>query len=130
MRALRLPKCVMFGELVGDAGCVGGQEKEWMGCFLDNLRIIQSINTMHRRGTGLPNASRKTKSSRDQILRHERGQGNIPFPCSADQEQNWKPYSVDSSLATVYVMTTHICHDISSKHCYHAPSVRSMSARA
>ena len=24
--------------LVGGAGCVGGQEKEWMGCFLDNLR--------------------------------------------------------------------------------------------
>ena len=24
----RLPKCVMFGELVGGAGCVGGQEKE------------------------------------------------------------------------------------------------------
>ena len=26
---------VMFGELVGGAGCVGGQEKEWMGYFLD-----------------------------------------------------------------------------------------------
>ena len=24
----RLPKCVMFGELVGGAGCVGGQDKE------------------------------------------------------------------------------------------------------
>ena len=31
-----LPKCVMFGEMVGGAGCVGGQEKEWMGCFLDD----------------------------------------------------------------------------------------------
>ena len=30
MEDTRLPKCVMFGELVGDAGCVGGQEKEWM----------------------------------------------------------------------------------------------------
>ena len=36
----RLPKCVMFGELVGSAGCVGGQEKEWMGCFLDDLRAF------------------------------------------------------------------------------------------
>ena len=27
----------MFVELVGGAGCVGGQEKEWMGCFLDDL---------------------------------------------------------------------------------------------
>ena len=31
----RLSKCVMVGEMVGGAGCVGGQEKEWMGCFLD-----------------------------------------------------------------------------------------------
>ena len=25
---------------MGDAGCVGGQEKEWMGCFLDVLRAF------------------------------------------------------------------------------------------
>ena len=30
MKDTRLPKCVMFGEMVGGAGCVGGQEKEWM----------------------------------------------------------------------------------------------------
>ena len=33
--------------------------------------------------------------SRDQILRHVRGQGNIHFPCSADHEQDWQPYPVD-----------------------------------
>ena len=33
--------------------------------------------------------------SRDQILRRERGQGNIIFPCSADHEQDWQPYPVD-----------------------------------
>ena len=33
--------------------------------------------------------------SRDQILRHARGQGNIHFPCSADNEQDWQPYPVD-----------------------------------
>ena len=33
--------------------------------------------------------------SRDQILRHERGQGNIHFPCSADHEQDWQSYPVD-----------------------------------
>ena len=34
--------------------------------------------------------------SRDQILRHERGQGNIHFLCSADHdEQDWQPYPVD-----------------------------------
>ena len=29
---------------MGGAGCVGGQEKEWMGCFLDDLRDF-GINT-------------------------------------------------------------------------------------
>ena len=33
--------------------------------------------------------------SRDQILRHTRGQGNAHFPCSADHEQGWQPYPVD-----------------------------------
>ena len=33
--------------------------------------------------------------SRDQILRHARGQGNVHFPCPADHEQDWQPYPVD-----------------------------------
>ena len=33
--------------------------------------------------------------SRDQILRRERGHGNIEFPCSADHEQDWRLYPVD-----------------------------------
>ena len=40
MEDKRLPKCVMFGEMVGGAGCVGGLEKEWMGCFLDDFRAF------------------------------------------------------------------------------------------
>ena len=40
MEGTRLPKCVMFGELVRGAGCVGGQENELMGCFLDDLRAF------------------------------------------------------------------------------------------
>ena len=40
MEDTRLPKCVMFGELVEGAGCVRGHEKEWMGCFLDDLRAF------------------------------------------------------------------------------------------
>ena len=43
MEDTRLPKCVIFGELVEDAGCVGGQEKEWMGFFLDDLRAFGII---------------------------------------------------------------------------------------
>ena len=33
--------------------------------------------------------------SQDQILRHERGQGNIHLSCSADHVQDWQPYPVD-----------------------------------
>ena len=32
---------------------------------------------------------------RDQILRRERGHGNIHFLCSFDHEQDWQPYPVD-----------------------------------
>ena len=30
----------MFGELVGETVSSGGQEKEWMGCLLDDLRAF------------------------------------------------------------------------------------------
>ena len=37
MEDTRLLKYVVFGELVGSTGCVGGQQKEWKGYFLDSL---------------------------------------------------------------------------------------------
>ena len=44
----RLPQvvreCVMLGDLLRGAGCVGGQEKEWMGCFLDDDLRTFGIN--------------------------------------------------------------------------------------
>ena len=39
--------------------------------------------------------------SRDQILRHVRGQGNVYFSCSADHEQDWLPYPVDPYSAII-----------------------------
>ena len=49
--------------------------------------------------------------SRDQILRHARGQGNnINCPCSADHEQDWQPYPVDPYSA--------ICEDHTFIHIY------------
>ena len=48
MENTRLPKCVTFGELVGGAGCVGGQEKEWMGCLLDDILRAFGINANQR----------------------------------------------------------------------------------
>ena len=52
--------------------------------------------------------------SRDQILRHARGQGNINFPCSADHEQDWQPYPVDPYSA--------ICDDHTCIHPYYKPT--------
>ena len=46
--------------------------------------------------------------SRDQILRHARGQGNIHFPCSADHEQDWQPYPVDPYSAIICDGNTYI----------------------
>ena len=37
MEDTRLPKYDVFKELVGGAGCVGGRQKESMGCPLDDL---------------------------------------------------------------------------------------------
>ena len=45
--------------------------------------------------------------SRDQILRHERGQGNIHFPCSADHEQDWQPHPVDPYSCYSICVTIH-----------------------
>ena len=46
------------------------------------------MNRLTRDGTAEP-------VSRDQILRHARGQGNVHFPYLADHEQDWQPYPVD-----------------------------------
>ena len=43
--------------------------------------------------------------SRNQILRHARGQGNIHFPCSAGHEQDWQPYPVDPCPANASAAT-------------------------
>ena len=52
--------------------------------------------------------------SRDQILRRERGQGNINFPCSADQEQDWQPYPVDpySAISDDYTLIHTYMHAV------------------
>ena len=45
---------------------------------------------------GLTRGGKAEHVSRDQILRHERRQGNTIFPCSDDHKQDWQPnYPVD-----------------------------------
>ena len=62
-----------------------------------SLRV--EMSRLARDGTAEP-------VSRDQILRRERGQGNIHFPCSPDHEQDWQPYP---AILLLYVMTIHRC---------------------
>ena len=65
--------------------------------------LSKKMSRLTRDGTAEP-------VSRDQILRHARGQGNIHFPCSADHEQDWQPYPVDPYSA--------ICDDHTYIHTY------------
>ena len=46
---------------------------------------------------------------RGQILRRERGQGNINVSCSGDHEQDWQPHPIDPySALRDYHMHLHI----------------------
>ena len=84
-------------------------------CNLINTYIHTYIHTYTRFSLSME-MSRLTRDgtaepvSRDQILRHARGQGNIHFPCSADHEQDWQPYPVDPYSA--------ICDDHTYIHTY------------
>ena len=50
--------------------------------------LSMEMSRLTRDGTAEP-------VSRDQVLRHERGQRIIHFSCSADHVQDWQPYPVD-----------------------------------
>ena len=63
------------------------------------------MSRLPREGTAKP-------VSRDQILKRERGQGNIHFPCSADHVQDWQPYF------TRLIHTLAICDDHTYIHKY------------
>ena len=93
MEDTRLPKCVMFGELVGGAGCVGGHENEWMGCLLDDLKAFDITLTSGRlqlrtRGN---NARRRNKernvSWRNRSLQRSQGETTA---CSSMLERDGK----------------------------------------
>ena len=47
----RLPKYVLFGELVAGAGCVGGLTEKLMGCLLTTPGLSVSTPTSRQRQT-------------------------------------------------------------------------------
>ena len=89
--------------------------------------LSMEMSRMTRDGTAEP-------VSRDQILRHVRGQGNIHFPCSADHEQDWQPYPIDrysaicDDIHTCRVSLHDLAHAVSgptiSATCVHVPGPR------
>ena len=52
------------------------------------IHLSMEMRKLTRDGTAEP-------VSRDHFFRRERGQENIIFPCSADDEQDWQRYPVD-----------------------------------
>ena len=70
---------------------------------LTRFSLSMEMSRLTRDGTAEP-------VSRDQILRHAQGQGNVHFPCWADHEQDWQPYPVDPYSA--------ICDDHTYIHTY------------
>ena len=78
--------------------CSADHEQDWQRYYPVDLystlgddnrfSLSMEMSRLTRDGTAEP-------VSRDQILRRERGQGNINFPPSADHEQDWQPYPFD-----------------------------------
>ena len=62
------------------------------------FNLSMEMSRLTRDGTAEP-------VSRDQILRRERGQGNINFRCSADHVQDWQLYPVDPYSCSIYCHT-------------------------
>ena len=59
--------------------------------------------------------------SRDQIFRHERGQEDVFFSCSADLVQDWQPYPVDPYSCYVCDHTLHTSSGCRKKRCLGVP---------
>ena len=63
--------------------------------------LSMEMSRLTRDGTAEP-------VSREKILRHARGQGNIHFPCSADHEQDWQLTRLIHTLLCVMTIHTYI----------------------
>ena len=71
------------------------------------LYVISTRFSLSMEMSGLTRDGTAEAVSQDQILRHERGQGNIHFSCSADHVQDWQPYPVDPYYSRyIYVDVT------------------------
>ena len=81
-----LSKCVMFGQMVGGAGCVGYQEKEWMECFLDDLRAFGINADPWMTAAQDEGGWRKTV---EQGVEHFMGNGSLQRKPGLDYSMQW-----------------------------------------
>ena len=81
-------------------------------CRMGNLtRLIHTLASLSMEMSRLTRDGTAEPVSRDQTLKHARGQRNIHFPRSADHEQDWQPYPVDpySAICDDHNTYIHIC---------------------
>ena len=100
----RLPKCVIFGEMVGGACCVGGQEKECMGCLKNSWMTSElSASTPtssgrlqpRTRGNGAERGKTRGGTFHGKMNRCRKNQGWITI-CSGMPERDGKDQGEDS----------------------------------
>ena len=70
-------------------------------------RVSTRFSLSMENGRGLTRDGTVEPVSRDLIVRREREQGNVHFPCSADHEQDWQPYRVIYTLLYVVIIHTY-----------------------
>ena len=87
------------GKESNNSRCVQREKDRTFTLYTTRFSLSMEMSRLTRDGTAEP-------VSRDQILRHARGQGNINFPCSADHEQDWQPYPVDPYSAVCNALYT------------------------
>ena len=94
MRAGDLLRLRLAYSSVNAVRFVGGMSKSG-GIPYVSTRLTMGTEIQHGYGDEQARAGWYSRSSRDQILRREQGQGNVNFPCSSYHEQDRQPYLVD-----------------------------------
>ena len=67
------------------------------------MQLLVKIHTVFTAALSSTRDATAESVSRDQILRHERGQENIHFLFSADDEQDWQSDPIDPYYISICV---------------------------
>ena len=86
---------------MGGAGCVGGQEKEWMECFLDDLRAFginadQWTTAAQDEGGWRRTAEQGSEHFMSKFIASEKAKTGLRHACSGMPEYDGKDQEEDS----------------------------------